>query len=138
VYLRWLDEDVRWIITPQERAEFVALSNGKARDRFIADFWARRDPTPGTPENEYKEEHYRRMAYANANFAAALMAGWQTDRGRAYIQLGPPDSRQVRPGMPPSEVWQYNTRVHRTLTFVDECECGEYKLQGPTKREYVP
>src|ERR1700745_3205046 len=88
-YKKWLDEDVRWIITDEERAAFKQLSNDEERDQFIEAFWQRRDPTPDTVENEYKEEHYRRIAYANEHFAAGI-PGWKTDRGRMYIPFGPP------------------------------------------------
>ena len=89
-YKKWLDEDVRWIITDEERAAFKQLSNDDERDQFIEQFWLRRDPTPDTAENEYKEEHHRRIAYANEHFASGI-PGWKTDRGRIYIVYGPPD-----------------------------------------------
>ena len=81
---------MRWIITDEELSAFKQLSNDEERDQFIEAFWQRRDPTPDTAENEYKEEHYRRIAYANEHFAAG-MAGWSTDRGRIYVMYGPPD-----------------------------------------------
>ncbi len=83
-YKKWLNEDVVWIITDEERAAFKQLTNDEERDNFIEAFWQRRDPTPDTEENEYKEEHYRRIAYANEHFAAGI-PGWKTDRGRIYI-----------------------------------------------------
>ncbi len=86
-YKKWLNEDVVWIITDQERAAFKQLSNDEERDNFIEAFWQRRDPTPDTEENEYKEEHYRRIAYANEHFAAGI-PGWKSDRGRIYIMYG--------------------------------------------------
>ena len=89
-YRKWLDEDVRWIISDEERAAFKQLSNDEERDQFIEAFWQRRDPTPDTEENEFKEEHYQRMAYANEHFAAGI-PGWKTDRGRIYIMYGKPD-----------------------------------------------
>src|ERR1700739_5111839 len=89
-YKKWLDEDVRWIITDEERAAFKQLSNDEERDQFIEAFWQRRDPTPDTIENEFKEEHYRRIAYANEHFPAGI-PGWETDRGRIYIMYGPAD-----------------------------------------------
>jgi GWxTD domain-containing protein len=89
-YEKWLREDVVYIITEQERAAFVALTSDAERENFIEQFWQRRDPTPGTPENEFREEHYRRIAYANEHFAGSV-AGWKTDRGRTYIVYGPPD-----------------------------------------------
>src|SRR6476469_4801553 len=90
VYKKWLDEDVRWIITDEERNAFKQLSNDEERDNFVEGFWLRRDPTPDTVENEFKEEHYRRIAYANEHFAAGI-PGWKSDRGRIYITFGPAD-----------------------------------------------
>ncbi len=95
-YKKWLNEDVRWIITPEELTAFKALSNDEERDAFIEQFWQRRDPTPDTEENEFKEEHYRRIAYANEHFSAGR-AGWRTDRGRIYIVFGPPDEIESHP-----------------------------------------
>src|SRR5208337_3994559 len=95
-YKKWLNEDVRWIITPEEESTFKQLSNDEERDQFIEQFWLRRDPTPDTPDNEYKEEHYRRIAYANEHFAAGI-PGWKTDRGRIYIMYGPPDEIDAHP-----------------------------------------
>src|SRR5476651_2176332 len=96
VYKKWLDEDVRWIITDEELSAFKKLANNSERDVFIEGFWQRRDPTPDTAENEFKEEHYRRIAYANEHFAAG-MPGWRTDRGRIYIMYGPPTSTDSHP-----------------------------------------
>jgi len=95
-YKKWLNEDVVWIITDQERAAFKQLSNDEERDNFIEAFWQRRDPTPDTEENEYKEEHYRRIAYSNEHFAAGI-PGWKTDRGRIYIMYGPADEVDSHP-----------------------------------------
>jgi len=89
-YKKWLDEDVAYIITDEERAAFKQLSNDEERDNFIEAFWQRRDPTPDTEENEFKEEHYQRIAYANEHFAAGV-PGWRTDRGRIYIVFGKAD-----------------------------------------------
>jgi GWxTD domain-containing protein len=143
-YQHWLDQDVRWIITPEERTAFIRLSNREDRDQFVEKFWLRRDPTPGTAENEYKEEHYRRMAYANTHFAAAA-PGWETDRGRTYIVYGPPDSIKVQGvrGVDGSEktaqIWHYSSipgyatgsRKDLDLEFVDTCSCGDYRLETP-------
>jgi GWxTD domain-containing protein len=119
----WLDQDVVYIITPEERVAFLGLSTDEERNHFIEQFWQRRDPTPGTPENEYKDEHYRRIAYANEHFASSLPlprgAGWRTARGRIYIQYGPPDEIESHPAgtyhrpdgaLEPSalEVWLYS------------------------------
>ena len=89
-YKTWLNEDVAWIITDQERAAFKSLSNDEERDAFIEQFWLRRNPNPDSPENEFREEHYRRIAYANEHFAAGK-PGWKTDRGHIYIAFGKPD-----------------------------------------------
>ena len=79
-YKKWVDEDVRWIITDQELQAFKNLSNDEERDTFIENFWLRRNPNPDSPENEYREEHYQRIAYANEHYAAGK-PGWKTDRG---------------------------------------------------------
>jgi GWxTD domain-containing protein len=88
-YSKWLNQDVVYIITPEERGVFEKLTTPDEKERFIEQFWLRRDPDLSTPENEYKEEHYRRIAYANEHFAAGA-PGWRTDRGRIYIIHGPP------------------------------------------------
>jgi GWxTD domain-containing protein len=108
VYQHWLDEDVRWIISEEERAAFEKLTTDDERKHFVEQFWLRRDPTPGTTENEFKEEHYRRVAYSNTHFAAQIM-GSLTDRGRIYIGYGPPDAvhAQTENGLP-KEVWHYD------------------------------
>jgi GWxTD domain-containing protein len=91
-YTKWLEEDVVYIIKPEERDACQRLETDDERDEFIQQFWQRRDPTPGTPENEFKDEHHRRIAYANLHFPTAKgNAGWKTDRGRIYIVYGPPD-----------------------------------------------
>ncbi len=95
-FKKWLKTDVRYIISDEEKEIFLALSNEEEKERFIEAFWKRRDPTPGTLENEFKEEHYRRIAYANDRFSAGL-AGWLTDRGKIYIKFGPPDQTDVYP-----------------------------------------
>lgn len=147
VYKKWLDEDVRWIITDEELSAFKKLQNNSERDTFIEGFWQRRDPTPDTAENEYKEEHYRRIAYANEHFAAG-MPGWRTDRGRIYIMYGPPTSIDSHPmGGPyqrsteegggqtetfPFEVWRYRylegIGQEIEIEFVDDCGCGAYEM----------
>ena len=146
-YKKWLNQDVVYIITPEEKAAFKALSNDEERDNFIEQFWLRRDPTPDTPENEYKEEHYRRIAYANEHFAAGI-PGWRTDRGRIYIMWGPPDQIEAHPSggtyeRPmeegggetstfPFETWRYRylegVGQEVILEFVDPCMCGDYHL----------
>jgi GWxTD domain-containing protein len=146
-YKKWLNEDVVWIITDQERAAFKQLSNDEERDNFIEAFWQRRDPTPDTEENEYKEEHYRRIAYANEHFAAGI-PGWKTDRGRIYIMYGPPDENETHPSggtyeRPmeegggetstfPFEDWRYRylegIGQEVIIEFVDTCMCGDYHM----------
>ncbi|HEX3663584.1 MAG TPA: GWxTD domain-containing protein [Acidobacteriaceae bacterium] len=146
-YKRWLDEDVRWIITDQERKAFLSLSNDEERDAFIEQFWRRRNPNPDSPENEYREEHYRRIAYANEHFAAGK-PGWMTDRGHIYIAFGPPDSTDSHPAggqyeRPldegggetstfPFEVWHYRylegIGENVDIEFVDTCMCGDYHM----------
>ncbi len=99
-YKKWLEEEVVWIISKAEREEFESLTTNEGREAFIDRFWKRRDPTPSTERNEYKEEHYRRILYAREKFREGI-PGWKTDRGRVYILHGPPDneyffnSRQV-------------------------------------------
>src|SRR5262249_26086944 len=91
-YQRWLNEDVVYIIMSQERIAFERLQTNEERDMFIKQFWDRRNPTPGAAENPFKEEHYRRIAYANTRFATLTdIPGWKTDRGRIYIVYGPPN-----------------------------------------------
>jgi GWxTD domain-containing protein len=146
-YKKWLDEDVVYIITPEERAAFKQLSNDEERDNFIEAFWQRRDPTPDTEENEFKEEHYRRIAYANEHFAAGV-PGWKTDRGRIYIVYGPADEIESHPSggtyeRPmeegggetstfPFEDWRYRyidgIGQEVIIEFVDTCMCGEYHM----------
>jgi GWxTD domain-containing protein len=147
VYKKWLNEDVIWIITDQERAAFKQLSNDEERDNFIEAFWQRRDPTPDTEENEYKEEHYRRIAYANEHFPAGI-PGWKTDRGRIYIMYGPADEVESHPSggtynRPmeegggetstfPFEKWRYRylegIGQEVIIEFVDSCMCGDYHM----------
>ena len=146
-YRKWLDEDVRWIITDEERSAFMQLSNDEERDQFIEAFWQRRDPTPDTEENEYKEEHYRRIAYANEHFAAGI-PGWKTDRGRIYIVFGPADEIDSHPSggsyeRPqeegggetstfPFETWRYRyiegIGQEVIVEFVDTCMCNDYHM----------
>jgi len=131
-YQKWLDEDVRWIITDQERSDFLNLTTNNQRDKFVEDFWSRRNPTPQSSENPYKEEHYRRIGYANTHFAAGV-PGWKTDRGRIYIMFGPPDSVDSKLGIsPPVETWRYacvsGWGRNLVFEFTDQCRCGKYLL----------
>ena len=95
-YKTWLSEEVKFIIMDDERTAFLRLNTNEEREQFIEQFWLRRDPTPDTIENETKEEHYRRIAYANERFASGI-AGWRTDRGRIYIMWGPADEIESHP-----------------------------------------
>src|SRR5204863_6892147 len=95
-YRKWLNEDVIYIITDEERAAFKKLQTDEEREQFIEQFWLRRDPTPDSIENEFKEEHYRRIAYTNEKFASRI-PGWTTDRGRIYITYAPPDGKRTHP-----------------------------------------
>jgi GWxTD domain-containing protein len=107
-FLRWMNEDVAYIIEDRERAAYRALGTDAEREHFIDQFWARRDPTPGTTANEFKDEHYRRIAYANAHFTEGDLAGWKTDRGRLYITYGPPDEIDAHlADATPWEQWRY-------------------------------
>src|ERR1700740_3472491 len=89
-YKKWLNEDVVYIISPEERSAFVHLTTNEEREQFIEQFWQRRNPDPDSAENTFKEEHYRRIAYTNEHFASGI-PGWKTDGGRIYSMRGPPD-----------------------------------------------
>ena len=141
-YEKWLDEDVRWIITDQERSDFLNLTTDAQRDKFVEDFWNRRNPTPGSSENPFKEEHYRRIGYANTHFAAHV-PGWKTDRGRSYIMYGPPDSVDAKTGLAlPTETWHYvfieGLGRNVVLSFTDKCVCGEYPLSEADSDSRIP
>ncbi len=101
-YNKWLDEEVRWIISDEERTAFKRLQTDDEKQAFIEQFWLRRDPTPDTEENEFKEEHYRRIAWANDRFASGV-PGWKTDRGQIYIKFGPPDENDSHTSGGPGE-----------------------------------
>jgi GWxTD domain-containing protein len=146
-YKTWVDQDVRWIITDQEMSAFKQLSNDEERDQFIENFWRRRNPNPDSPDNEYREEHYARIAYANEHFAAGK-AGWRTDRGHMYIAYGKPDSIDAHPGggqyerpmdegggstsTYPFETWHYRYLEgigdNIDIEFVDTCMCGDFHM----------
>jgi GWxTD domain-containing protein len=147
VYKKWLDEDVRWIITDQEMQAFKHLSNDEERDSFIEQFWLRRNPNPDSPDNEFRDEHYRRIAYANEHFAAGK-PGWKTDRGHIYIAYGKADSIDSHPSggnyerpmeegggntsTYPFETWHYRYLQgigdNIDIEFVDTCMCGDYHM----------
>jgi len=146
-YKRWLSEEVPYIITDEERASFKKFTTDDEREQFIEAFWERRNPNPGSPENEFKEEYYRRIAYANEHYASG-MPGWKTDRGRIYITWGPPDEVDSHPSggtyeRPPEEgggetstypfeQWRYRyidgIGTNVILEFVDPTMTGEYHL----------
>jgi len=160
-YRKWLNEDVSYIITDEERAAFKRLQTDEEREQFIENFWLRRDPTPDTVENEFKEEHYRRIAYANEHFASGV-PGWKTDRGRIYIVYGPPDEIEDHSSggfyeRPPEEgggetstypfqQWRYRyvegIGNNVILEFVDPTMTGEFHLtMDPSEKDallYVP
>jgi GWxTD domain-containing protein len=144
-YKTWLEQDVAYIISDEERKAFKNLSNDEEREAFIENFWLRRNPNPDSPDNECREEHYRRIQYANDHYAAGK-PGWKTDRGHIYIAFGPPDSTDSHPSggsyqRPidegggetstfPFEVWHYRYSVgvgnNIDIEFVDTCQCGDY------------
>src|SRR5438477_8502190 len=95
-YKDWLEKDVTYVITEEERKAFKKLATDDERERFIEEFWRRRDPDPDTDENESKEEYYERIAYANEHFASGI-PGWRSDRGRIWIMYGKPDERETHP-----------------------------------------
>lgn len=157
-YKRWLNEEVFWIIYPEERAAFNRLTTNDEREAFIEDFWFQRDPTPGTEENEYREEHYRRVAYADETFGTPNIPGWKTDRGMIYIRYGPPNERDQHPtggtyerplqeggGQTttfPFEVWHYATLPgvgnNVQIEFVDAAGNGEYRMTAdPSEKDAV-
>ncbi len=144
---KWLNQDVRWIISDEEKKAFMQLSNEEEREQFIEAFWDRRNPNPDSEDNEFKDEHYRRIEYANEHYAAG-MPGWMTDRGRMYIVYGPPDEIESHPSggsynRPieegggetstfPFEDWRYRyiegIGQEVIIEFVDDCQCGAYEM----------
>ena len=136
-YSKWIDEDVVYIIDDAERAAFLSLTSDSERDHFIEQFWERRNPTPGSAENGFKEEHYRRIAYANEHFQTKSGGlGWRTDRGHMYIVFGPPDEIEAhakgRQKPFATEVWLYHhvdgVGENGTVTFVDRTGRGDFRL----------
>jgi GWxTD domain-containing protein len=158
---KWLNEDVVYIITDAEKRAFKQLKTDEERQSFVENFWLRRDPTPDTEENEYKEEHYRRIAYANDHYASGI-PGWKTDRGRIYIAYGPPDEIDSHPSggsyqrpieegggqtsTYPFEDWRYRyidgVGTNVNIEFVDTTMSGEYHIAlDPEEKDallYVP
>jgi len=147
VYKKWMNTDVAYIITEQEKKAFKALATDEERENFIENFWRRRDPNPDTEENEYREEYYERIAYANERFTSGI-PGWKTDRGRVYIAHGKPDSVESHPAggsydrpsyegggsttTYPFEIWFYRHLEGigdgLEIEFVDPTGTGEYRL----------
>ena len=160
-YRKWLNEDVVYIITDEERSAFMRLQTDEEREQFIENFWLRRDPTPDTVENEFREEHYRRIAYAKEHFASGI-PGWKTDRGRIYITYGPPDEIDDHSSggtyeRPPEEgggetstypfqQWRYRyidgIGTNIIIEFVDPTMSGEFHMtMDPSEKDallYVP
>ena len=147
-YKKWLENDVAYIITDQERKAFKALATDEERENFIEQFWRRRDPNPDTEENEFREQYYERIAYANEHFSSGI-PGWKTDRGRVYIAWGKPDSVESHPSgglydrpsyengggaitAYPFEIWFYRHLEGigngLEIEFVDPTGTGEYRL----------
>jgi GWxTD domain-containing protein len=143
-YRQFLD-DVRYVISIGEWKQFVALSSDSARDRFIEQFWERRNPIPGTPSNRYRDEHYRRLAYADREFRYKDVPGRRTFRGWMYILNGKPDVREVHPGGTnapsgaesaglPAEIWRYHVQGPGddiTFEFIDANRDGTFPLVTP-------
>jgi GWxTD domain-containing protein len=130
-YRQWMNEDVAWIITPEERIAFIALTNDEERDHFIKQFWLRRD-LKGEAAYSFRKQHYQRITYANSHFSGTT-AGWATDRGHAYIVYGRPDSIDAHfNAAEPYETWHYGDIQGKgiDLKFVDNCKCGDFQLEG--------
>jgi GWxTD domain-containing protein len=160
-YKKWLDEDVVYIISEEEKKVFKDLQSDEERESFIEQFWLRRDTDPRTPDNEFKEEHYRRIAYANERFASGI-PGWKTDRGRIYIMYGKPAEIESHPSGGtynreiyegggttstfPFERWRYrhidNIGDDIEIEFVDKSMSGEYRIaMSPDEKDalmFVP
>jgi GWxTD domain-containing protein len=154
-YTKWFKEDVAYIISDDERQAWMRLATDDEREQFIEQFWLRRDPTPETVENEFKEEHYRRIAYANQRYASGI-PGWKTDRGRIYITYGPPDEIEdhssggtyQRPpeqgggttSVFPFQQWRYRwiegIGTNVIIEFVDPTMTGEFRMTiDPLEKE---
>src|ERR1700687_116395 len=154
-YKQWLSEDVVYIISPAERTAFLQLSTSEEREQFIEQFWLRRSSNPDLPENDFKEEHYRRIAYANEHYASGI-PGWKTDRGRTYIIWGPADEVDSHPtggtyDRPmdegggstttyPWETWRYRylegIGENVIIEFVDPTGSGEYHMtMDPSEKD---
>jgi GWxTD domain-containing protein len=142
-YIKWLDEEVVYIITPKERTVFLKLQTDKEREIFMEAFWKQRDPTPGTPKNEFREEHYSRVAYANKMYGRGTpLPGWKTDRGKIYIILGEPKSIEqfdTVQNVYPTEIWTYlgdpalGLPTAFNVIFFKEHGSGDYILYSPSQ-----
>jgi GWxTD domain-containing protein len=142
-YRAWLEEEVVYIITPREKEVFLQLQTDREREMFIEAFWKQRDPNPDTPENEYKEEHYRRIDYANRTFGRESPGpGWRTERGRIYITLGEPrmiERYENESEIYPTIIWFYDGMAEYGLptafnvVFFKRSGIGEYELYSPIK-----
>jgi GWxTD domain-containing protein len=139
-YREWLEHDVVYIITKEERERFLKLSSNEARDKFMNDFWEVRNPTPGSEVNSYKEEIYKRIAFADSRFGPGSGSdGWRTDRGHIYITLGAPQSKQVyrnAANLWPFEIWFYANANPALPTafyvlFYDRDGTGDYRIYSP-------
>ncbi len=113
-YQRWLEEEVPYIVSQREKKEFLALETDAQREAFVEYFWSRRDPDPATENNEFREEHYRRIEHANQRFGNEGRPGWKTERGRIYIIHGPPDDVRYSFGR------RVRVTVHRPTSPVSE------------------
>ncbi len=154
-YKDWLEKDVTYVITDEEKRAFKKLQTDLEREKFIEEFWRRRDPDPDTEENEFKEEYYERIAYANEHFASGI-PGWKTDRGRIWIMYGKPDERETHPmggayDRPsyhgggstttyPFEIWFYRylpgVGSGIEIEFVDPSGSGEYRIaRSPDEKD---
>jgi GWxTD domain-containing protein len=154
-YKDWLEKDVTYVITDEERKAFKKLATDDERERFIEEFWRRRDPDPDTDENEFKEEYYERIAYANEHFASGI-PGWKSDRGRIWIMYGKPDERETHPSggnyerpsyegggsttTYPFEIWFYRYLAGVgsgiEIEFVDPTGSGEYRIaRSPDEKD---
>ncbi len=153
-FKKWLEQDVGYIISDEERKAFKTLATDEEREQFIEQFWLRRDPTPDTEENEYREEHYRRIAYANEHYASGI-PGWKSDRGMIYIKYGPADETKVSNGgtqersmeegggttsMYPYEQWRYRYLPgfppNVEIEFVDPTLTGEFRMtMDPSEKD---
>src|SRR6266436_630586 len=155
-YKQWLSEDVIYIISPEERSAFLQLETNEEREQFIEQFWLRRSGNPDLPDNDFKEEHYRRIAYANEHYASGI-PGWKTDRGHMYIVWGPPDEIETHPtggtydrpmeegggstSTYPWETWRWRYlegmgEQNVIMEFVDPTSTGEYHLtMDPSEKD---